>query len=191
MTNLLIAITTVTLILLLQLTPISSMDRAVEKTVTRNYQMDEALAYDPSVIQSELDSHRSQWDSFVGEAKNYDMTLERICFCHKDYRGPFVMRIRNGEVQSAKYLSDTLRGSSTNPDLLNGLLTVDGVFGQIQNALDRSYVEIKVTYDDTTGYPTSFYSNMSQMIADGDTTYKITNVILNDNRDEESIKNAA
>ena len=181
MTNLLIAITTVTLILLLQLTPISGMERTVEKTVTRNYQTDEALGYDPSVIQSELENHRSQWDSFVGEAKNYDMTLERICFCHKDYRGPFVMRIRNGEVQSAKYLSDTLRGSSTNPDLLNGLLTVDGVFGQIQNALDRSYVEIKVTYDETTGHPSSFYSNLNRMIADGDITYKITNVILNDN----------
>lgn len=165
--------------------------RSIDEMVTQSYQAEETLAYDPSVVQTELDSHRTQWDSFVGEAKNYDMTLERICFCREDYRGPFVMRVRNGEIQSATYLSDTVRESSVNPDLLNGLLTVDGVFGQIQNALDRSYVDIKVTYDETTGHPASFYSDMSKMIADGDSTYKITNVKLNNTWEGKNIQNSA
>lgn len=73
-----------------------------------------------------------------------------------------------------------MMSSSVNPDLLQGLLTVDGVFDEIQKDLDRNYLEIRVTYDETTGHPGSFYSNMSRMVADGDRTYKISNVTLTD-----------
>ena len=90
------------------------------------------------------------------------------------------MRIRNGEVQSATYLSETMRESSVEPDLLRGLFTVDRVFDDIQKSLDRSYVEVKVTYNETTGHPISYYSDSSKMIADDEKTYKVSDVRLND-----------
>lgn len=136
--------------------------------------------YNAAEVQSELDSHRAKWNAFVGESINYDMTLERICFCPESYRGPFSIRVRNGQVISATYLNDNMRESTVNPDLLGGLLTVDGVFDDIQKALDRSYVEIKTTYNETAGYPSSSYTDMSKMIADGDRTYKVSDVVLND-----------
>jgi hypothetical protein len=160
---------------------ISGIDpRIIDETPMRIHQADNTPVYDPAIVQSELDSHRATWNSFAGESKNYDMTLERICFCPESYRGPFSIRVRNGEVQSATYLSETMMSSSVNPDLLQGLLTVDGVFDEIQKDLDRNYLEIRVTYDETTGHPGSFYSNMSRMVADGDRTYKISNVTLTD-----------
>lgn len=155
--------------------------RIIDEASKPRIRQEDTPIYDPTQIQSELDSHRATWNAFAGESKNYDMTFERICFCPQSYRGPFSVRVRNGQVVSATCLSDNLRESTVDPELLKGLLTVDGVFDDIQKSLDRSYVEIRVTYDETAGFPSSSYSDMSRMIADGDKTYKISDVMLNDN----------
>jgi hypothetical protein len=172
------------LLFLLQSTSIFTFamePRIIDEVLNKPKINQDTPIYDATEVQSELDSHRATWNAFVGESKNYDMTLERICFCPQSYRGPFSMRVRNGAVVSATYLSDNLRESTVDPELLEGLLTVDGVFDDIQKSLDQSYVEIRVTYNETAGFPSSAYSDMSRMIADGDRTYKISDVALNDN----------
>ena len=87
------------------------------------------------------------------------------------------MRVRNGQVESATYLSESMRESSVDPELLKGLLTVDKIFDQIQNGIDRKYVELTIAYHES-GYPVSFYSDMSKMIADDETTFKVSEVVL-------------
>lgn len=182
MTTKLIAAVAAALPFLFQVVPISAVEpQGVDEAPMRSYQLaKDTPTYDVAAVQSELESHRTTWNAFVGESKNYDMTFERICFCPEQWRGPFSMRVRNGEVQSATYLSETMRESSVEPDLLRGLLTVDKVFDDIQKSLDGSYVEVKVTYNETTGHPISYYSDSSKMIADDERTYKISEVLLND-----------
>ncbi|KAL3795939.1 hypothetical protein HJC23_002210 [Cyclotella cryptica] len=141
---------------------------------------DDTPTYNATALQAQLDAHRAIWDAFAGEPKNYDMSFERICFCPEQWRGPFAMRVRSGKVESATYLSESMRESSVDPDLLRGLLTVDGVFNEIQKGLDRSYVDLQITYNETAGYPSSFYSDTSKRIADDETTFRISDLVLVD-----------
>jgi hypothetical protein len=136
---------------------------------------DDTPTYDVFEVQSYLDDHRNIWHQTVGEKNNYDMEFERVCFCPDNYRGPFVLQVRGGEVESATYTD----GSAVDDQLITGLLTVEGVMDEIQIGLDRKYVELRVTYN-TMGYPSEFYSDMSKMIADDEMTYKISNVELVD-----------
>eukprot|EP00956_Cyclotella_meneghiniana_P007268 scaffold9913_cov36-Cyclotella_meneghiniana.AAC.7 len=133
--------------------------------------------YNKATVQSELDSHHKTWESFAGMPRNYDMTFERIGFFPDEYRGPFSMRVRDGKVQSATYATD---GSAVDSDVLDSLYTVDDVFGFIQDALDEDYVQIEVTYDETTGYPKSYSQDISYWIADDEMTYLISDVVLSD-----------
>ncbi|KAL7519981.1 hypothetical protein ACHAWX_004737 [Stephanocyclus meneghinianus] len=141
---------------------------------------DDTPTYNATALQAELDAHRATWNAFVGKSKNYDMSFERICFCPEQWRGPFAMRVRDGNVQSATYTSEAMRESTVDPDMLRGLLTVDGVLDKIQQGLDRRYVDLQVTYNETAGYPASFYSDMSKRIADDEMTFRISDVVLVD-----------
>jgi hypothetical protein len=181
-------LTIITAALLLLFHPLSTLAIKFQNTVAEAARMaqpdpewpDDTPTYNATALQSELDAHRAMWNAFVSEAKNYDMSFERICFCPEQWRGPFAMRVRDGNVESATYLSESMRESTVDPDMLTGLLTVDGVFDRIQGGLDRRYVDLQVTYNETAGYPASFYSDMSKRIADDETTLRIWDVVLVD-----------
>jgi len=131
--------------------------------------------YDVFDVQSSLTAHRSIWWQSVGEDNNYNMTFERMCYCTETYRGPFDIQVRDGNVYSAIYTDTKIKVTDT--DILQGLLTVEGVMDQIQRGLDEKYVELQVQYD-TMGYPKKFYSDRSKMIADDEITYLISDVVV-------------
>lgn len=131
--------------------------------------------YDIFDVQSSLTAHRNIWWQSVGEDNNYNMTFERICYCTENFRGPFDVQVRNGNVYSVIYTDTKIEVIDT--DILDGLLTVEGVMDQIQRGLDKKYVELQVQYD-TMGYPKKFYSDRSKMIADDEITYLISDVVL-------------
>jgi hypothetical protein len=135
-------------------------------------------AYSIDVVQSDLDAHRKIWSNFVGEANNYDMTYEKSCFCPEEWRGPFRLQVRNGQVETATYTSESLRSTTVDPDVLTSLPTVEGIFDNIQNGLDSLYYEIRVQYNETAGYPISAYTDWDQMIADDEFTYMLSDVEL-------------
>ena len=136
------------------------------------------MAYDKEVESDALRRNREIWRYYSGADPNYDMEFERICFCPEEYRGPFKIRVRLGVIESATYLSDSVAGSTVDPDILKNLLTVDGVFNEVQAALDRGYADLRVTYDETGGYPTSVYIDTDTMIADDEMTFVVRNVAL-------------
>jgi hypothetical protein len=135
----------------------------------------DAPIYNSTMMQMELNEHVKMWRAYRGEAKNYDMTFERVCYCRDYYRGPFRVQVRGGQVQSATYVSDS---SAVDADTLSGLITVGGIFGQIQTAINGKYYDLQVAYNETAGYPTSVYSDQSSMIADDEMTYLISDVVL-------------
>mmetsp|Transcript_4991 Transcript_4991/g.11047 ORF Transcript_4991/g.11047 Transcript_4991/m.11047 type:complete len:180 (+) Transcript_4991:154-693(+) len=135
--------------------------------------------YDKAEQTEALNQHKQLWSSYTGADKNYDFTFERIQFAPPEWRGPFSVRVRLGEVESAVY-SGEFQTSPIDDETLKGLhlLTIDGIFDQIENALERDYEKLVVSYDETAGYPTSVFTDMSRMIADDELTLKVSNVVL-------------
>jgi len=84
------------------------------------------------------------------------------------------LKVLLGEIVSATYES----GKTADSDIVQGLPTIEGVFGQIEKALDQEYEDLKVTYDEKGGFPTSFWYDTSSMIADDEMTFRVSNVQL-------------
>lgn len=124
--------------------------------------------YDKAEQTEALNQHKQLWSSYTGADKNYDFTFERIQFAPPEWRGPFSVRVRLGEVESAVY-SGEFQTSPIDDETLKGLhlLTIDGIFDQIGNALERDYEKLVVSYDETAGYPTSVFTDMSRYEREG------------------------
>jgi len=112
--------------------------------------------------QAELDLNRGLWDSH--QAMDYDYYYQRSCFCMYDYRKQFEVQVRNHTVDAAFAVED---GSPAPDDMLESWLpTIDGIFDQIQSAIDRSAISMMIQYNDTYGYPMSVSVDYIEMIAD-------------------------
>ena len=112
--------------------------------------------------QKELDAHRALWDSH--RAIDYDYYYRRSCFCMEDYTRKFEVQVRNDTVDAAFYAED----GTAAPDALleNWLPTIDGIFDQIQSAIDRSAYSMTIRYNETFGYPMSVSIDYEVMMAD-------------------------
>jgi hypothetical protein len=129
-------------------------------------------------VPRELIINENIWES--EGLKNYDFTLERQCFCPEDWRGPVKIQVRNGSAISIKYVSNetaVTEGKFDNADTIDKLFTIlknayngKGDFGQKADT-------VNVTYDGQMGYPTTFYIDVSQTIADEEQGYTVTNLI--------------
>ena len=112
--------------------------------------------------------------------RNYDFTLQRDCFCPEDWRGPVNIQVRNGVAVSVTYVSN---GAVVTEGKFDKADTVDKLFTILKNAYDgkgdfeQKAATINVTYNPQKGYPTTFYVDVSQTIADEEQGYTITNLI--------------
>ena len=111
---------------------------------------------------------------------NYDFTLERQCFCPEDWRGPVNIQVRNGAAVSVKYVSN---GANVTGGKFDSADTIGKLFTMLKNAysgkgdFEQKADTITVTYDGQMGYPTSFYIDVSQLMADEEQGYTVTNLI--------------
>ena len=81
-----------------------------------------------------------------------------------DYTKQFAVQVRNGTVDAAFVAED---GTPAKPDMLvNWLPTIDGIFDQIQSAIDRSAYSMTIRYNETYGYPESVSIDYNRMMAD-------------------------
>jgi hypothetical protein len=112
--------------------------------------------------------------------KNYDFTLQRDCFCPEEWRGPVNIQVRNGAAISVTYVSSGVVVTEGKFDKAD---TVDKLFTILKNAYDgkgdfeQKAETINVTYHAQMGYPTTFYIDVSQTIADEEQGYTVTNLI--------------
>ena len=111
--------------------------------------------------------------------KNYDFTVERQCFCPEDWRGPVNIQVRNGAAVSVTYVSD---GTAVTEGKFDNADTIDKLFTMLKNAyagkgeFEQKADTIGVTYDAQMGYPTTFWIDVSQMMADEEQGYVVTNL---------------
>ncbi len=114
----------------------------------------------------DLDAARQRWADAGLDA--YRMTLQRSCFCPEDYRGPFEVTVRDGAVASARF-----DGATVDPERV---VTVDGLFGLIEDAYERGAERVDVTFDPELGYPTELYIDVSSQMADEEVGYTVSDL---------------
>ena len=111
---------------------------------------------------------------------NYDFTLERQCFCPEDYRGPVNIQVRGGDAVSITYVSNEEAATS---DKFGDADTIDKLFTILKDAytgksdFGEKASNINVTYDNLMGYPETFFIDYSEMIADEEQGYTVTNLV--------------
>lgn len=122
------------------------------------------------LTQAELDMKRDQWNAAGSE--NYDYFLQRLCFCAPE-------SIRRGLVEVRSGIVTTVTDAETLQPLdPQDFLTVDGLFNELQIALNLPAFAIDAQFDDTLGYPQSIHIDFSEPIADDEIAYTARNLTL-------------
>jgi len=129
-------------------------------------------------IPQELTNSEKLWKDMG--LRNYDFTLERQAFAPEDWRGPVNIQVRNGAAVSVTYVSNSAavtEGKFDNAD------TIDKLFTMLKNAytgegdFEQKADTINVTYNAQMGYPTTFFIDISQTMADEEQGYTVTNLV--------------
>lgn len=121
-----------------------------------------------ALTQAELDAGRNLWNSFGSD--DYDYFMQRSCFCFGDFVRPGLVEVRSGAITS---VTDADTFQPLDPQFF---LTVDGLFGELQNAIDTSAFNIQAQFDNALGYPTSFSIDYIQNVADDEIAYTAADV---------------
>jgi len=131
-----------------------------------------------SSIPPELTTNEKLWES--QGLRDYDFTLERQAFAPEDWRGPVNIQVRNGAAVSVTYVSS---GAAVTGGKFDNADTIEKMFMILKNAyngegdFEQKPDTIDVTYNAQMGYPTTFFIDVSQNIADEEQGYTVTNLI--------------
>lgn len=109
---------------------------------------------------------RATWDRAA--PRDYRYTVERICFCTPDYRGPVTVTVRGGVPVSV-----TGEGGGT-AEQFGTMATIPLLFDAIGRELAGTPAELHAEYDPQRGYPTSFSVDPSRQIADDERGFRVT-----------------
>ncbi|UCD09321.1 MAG: hypothetical protein JSU79_01370 [Dehalococcoidales bacterium] len=131
-----------------------------------------------SSVPRELTDKEKLWKD--QELEDYDFTLERQCFCPEDWRGPVNIEVRDGTAVSVTYQSD---GSVVTEGKFDEVDTIDKLFTLLNNAyagkgdFEQKADSVDVTYDEQMGFPATLYIDVSQLMADEEQGYTVTNLV--------------
>jgi len=129
-------------------------------------------------VSQELTANEKLWED--QGLRNYDFTLERQCFCPEDWRGPVNIQVRDGVAVSVTYVSS---GDAVTDGKFDNADTIDKLFTILENAyagkgdFKQKADTVDVTYDAQMGYPSTFFIDVSQQIADEEQGYTVTNLV--------------
>ena len=123
----------------------------------------------------DLEAARATWRDLV--LADYDYTFTRQCFCAEEWRGPYDVQVRGGEVVAATFRGESLLeidalGITAFSDLV---LTVDDLFNEIERSIGE-VAELTVEYDAELGYPANVFIDVDERIADEEIEYVITDL---------------
>ncbi|MFM2401640.1 MAG: hypothetical protein RI950_1157 [Bacteroidota bacterium] len=105
--------------------------------------------------------------------QNYSFSFKRVCFCPLEYVGPHQIVVQNGKITS-------VNGAPYNPAERYGVIyTIPELLQVIKANVDRKPVKQTLNFNPTYGYPTSVFFDFSEMIADEEIGYEITNFKIN------------
>lgn len=99
--------------------------------------------------QDTLSNARARWNA--GSPEAYTYRLQRSCFCGTEFLRPIQIDVIDGVVVAAVYADDG------EPILtpLDEVSTIEDLFDEVQDAIDRDAHSIDAEYDASLGYPES------------------------------------
>jgi uncharacterized protein DUF6174 len=121
-----------------------------------------------ALLLAELETARARWEE--RGYTDYALTLQRDCFCGETFRGPVVVQVRFEEVVARVYVST---GQPVPEEAASWFPDVEGLFDFLDDALHRDPHEIRVEYHPELGYPTEFFVDFSDNIADEEQGYRV------------------
>jgi hypothetical protein len=111
--------------------------------------------------QSQLDSALETWN--VQGPAEYSFTWHRSCECTSETTQPIRITVVNNTITDAVYVATQLPVSA---DRRAQLLTIDGVFGELQDAIASGADTVNIEYDSNSGAPLSVYVDYEAGVAD-------------------------
>ena len=123
--------------------------------------------------QDALAAARARWAQT--NASNYVFELQRSCFCAPDFVRPVRIEVLGGIVNSAVYV-DTEEPVSP----LTSVPTIDDLFDEIQDAMDRMAFSVIADYDADMGYPTSVSIDFIENAIDDEMAFIVSSFQLLD-----------
>lgn len=125
----------------------------------------------PTTDRARLEVARGRWAE--SGPVNYEMTVERVCFCAPDWRGPVRVTVRDGQVVGRTYLDGNRPVATDRADLFPG---VEGIFDFIGEALDENPARVEAEYDLRNGRPIRVWIDYDEMQADEERGYVTTDL---------------
>jgi hypothetical protein len=120
--------------------------------------------------QSQLDHALQTWD--VQGPARYSFTWQQGCECTAETTAPIRITVVDHAITDAVYVETQL---PVGADVRSHLLTIDGVFGAIQDAIDDGAYAISVEYDTESGLPASVAVDYDKGVADEELSLQISN----------------
>ena len=110
---------------------------------------------------------RDLWLSL--DIKNYSMTQQISCYCYpEDFTMPKDILVQSGKII-------TINGYSQEKTIgFGSFYTIDEIFQFFDSKLSNNPDYYEIEYDTNYGFPKSMFFDMSEMIADEEIAYYIT-----------------
>lgn len=132
--------------------------------------------------QSQLESALETWS--VHGPSHYSFTWQRHCECTSLTTSPMRVTVENGQIVSAIYIeTEEPVGAAERAHLL----TIDGVFDLIHDAIDEGADAITVQYSSQTGHPTSVAIDYDLGVADEEMSLLVSDFAANSQASRESV----
>jgi hypothetical protein len=119
----------------------------------------------------ELNQNREKWEAM--DIHHYRFNLRIGCFCPFNEQMPLTIEVKDGEAISIT----ASNGQDIAPNLETYMksASVEALFDIIQSAMKSGADDIKVTYDDHYGFPTSINIDNIKMAVDDEIGYYVEN----------------
>lgn len=105
------------------------------------------------LLSADLQSAKAQWDA--AGITDYDFTYRVQCFCPETIRR---VTVRDGEVVEVVDEAESFEGWPG--------LTIDDLFDELETAIEAPAFTIDVTYDEGYGFPSDYFIDEEQNMAD-------------------------
>ena len=126
----------------------------------------------PTGPENDLAAARVRWAR--AGIHSYDVIVRRSCECTEEMTGPVRVEVRNGLVQSRRYVGS---GESVAPaELAAEFTSVEEMFAKIDAALARPVARLEVRYDSRTGAPLHVFIDHVAGMVDDEVVYTLSEV---------------
>lgn len=113
----------------------------------------------------EVDDYFKKWGKLG--ISDYEFTLRVNCFCTLETVGPHKIVVKKNSIL-------TVNGVPYDPNIHFSVKTIEQLFTYIQKTLAEKPVQKTLAFDAQYFFPTNIYFDMSEMIADEEMGYIVT-----------------